>query len=188
MRRRFPWRTFALFVCVIAVVGIVVSAQAPSTNKRPLTYDVVDYWKSIPSSKLSNDGKWLAYSVTSQAEDGELVVRNLATGQEFRHPRGTGPTFTEDGRFLIQHRADEGRRREGAGRDRGRWGDWHGRRTDGRCWPRDGGPTGRRRPSGGSSNGCADDGWQSDSCGGPDDRSRWKERPGRGRRRPDRTQ
>ncbi|MCX6546356.1 MAG: prolyl oligopeptidase family serine peptidase [Acidobacteria bacterium] len=101
MRRRFPWRTFALFVCVIAVVGIVVSAQAPSTNKRPLTYDVVDYWKSIPSSKLSNDGKWLAYSVTSQAEDGELVVRNLATGQEFRHPRGTGATFTEDGRFLI---------------------------------------------------------------------------------------
>ena len=101
MRRRFPWRTLALLVCVVAVVGIAVSAQSPSISKRPLTYDVVDYWKSIQGTRLSNDGKWLAYTVTSQAEDGELIVRNLATGQEFRHPRGTGPTFTEDGKFLI---------------------------------------------------------------------------------------
>jgi hypothetical protein len=115
MRRLFPWRAFALFVCVIAVVGIVVSAQAPSASKRPLTYDVVDYWKTIQGTRLSNDGKWLAYSVTSQAEDGELVVRNLATGKEFRHPRGTGPTFTEDGKFLIfsiaQTKAEEEKER-----------------------------------------------------------------------------
>jgi hypothetical protein len=115
MRRRFPWRTFALLVCVIAVVGIVVSAQAPTASRRPLTYDVVDYWKSIGGTRLSNDGKWLAYSVTSQAEDGELIVRNLATGQEFRHPRGTGPTFTEDGKFLVfsiaQTKAEEEKER-----------------------------------------------------------------------------
>ena len=70
--------------------------------------------------------------MTSQAEDGELVVRNLKTGQEFRHPRGTGPTFSSDGAFVVftiaQSKADDEKERQatqgaetpaGAGRARG---------------------------------------------------------------------
>ena len=55
------------------------------------------------------------YSVTSQAADGELIVRNLRTSQEFKHPRGTGAQFTADGKFVIftiaQTKADEERER-----------------------------------------------------------------------------
>ena len=69
--------------------------------KKPLSYDAVDYWRSIGGQKLSNDGAWLAYSLTSQAEDGELVVRNLKSGQEFKHPRGTNPQITPDSKFVI---------------------------------------------------------------------------------------
>src|SRR5688572_5896112 len=117
MRMRSHGRTAALLVGTLLVVQWSLTAQSPSTpaGKRPLTYDVVDYWKTIGASRLSDDGQWLAYSVTSQAEDGELIVRNLKTSQEFKHPRGTGAQFTPDGKFVIftiaQSKADEERER-----------------------------------------------------------------------------
>ncbi len=76
-----------------------VSAQAPV--KRPVSYDVMDYWRSIQGTRLSADGQWLAYALTAPGDDGELVVRNLKTNQELRSPRGTNPTFTPDGKFVI---------------------------------------------------------------------------------------
>jgi dipeptidyl aminopeptidase/acylaminoacyl peptidase len=74
---------------------------AQTRPKRPISYDVYDYWKSIGGTRLSRDGQWLAYSTTSQGEDGEMIVRNLKSGQEFREPRGASPTFTPDGKFML---------------------------------------------------------------------------------------
>ena len=89
--------------------------QTPATSKRPLSYDAVDSWRSIQGTRLSDDGHWLIYSLTSQGEDGEVVVRNLRTGQEFRHPRGTGAVITPDSRFVVftiaQSKADEEKER-----------------------------------------------------------------------------
>jgi dipeptidyl aminopeptidase/acylaminoacyl peptidase len=101
-------RLIRQIVSVVTVMTVVVAwaasapgvgAQAPA--KKPLGYDAVDYWRSIGGTRLSDDGQWLAYQITSQALDGELVVRNLTSGQEFRHPRGTSPTFTPDSKFVI---------------------------------------------------------------------------------------
>ena len=75
--------------------------RAQTPPKRPIGYDVYDYWRSIQGTRLSNDGTWLAYALTAQAEDGELVVRNLKTNQEFKAPRGTNPQFTNDMKFVI---------------------------------------------------------------------------------------
>ena len=124
MNRRVHGRTIALLFGTLLVVQWTLTAQspAPAPGKRPLTYDVVDYWKTIGATRLSDDGQWLAYAVTSQAEDGELIVRNLRSGQEFKHPRGTGAQFTTDGKFAIftisQSKADEERERR-ANRGRG---------------------------------------------------------------------
>ena len=124
MNRRVHGRMTALLFGTLLVAQWTLTAQspAPTAGKRPLTYDVVDYWKTIGATRLSDDGQWLAYSVTSQAEDGEVIVRNLRTGQEFKHPRGTGAQFTTDGKFAIftiaQSKADEERERR-ANRGRG---------------------------------------------------------------------
>ena len=101
-RFRSSWRVLAV---VSAAFLVFVSSQhsigAQSAPKRPLTYDVVDYWRSIGATKLSTDGQWLAYALTSQGEDGELVVRNLKSGQEYKHPRGSAPQITPDSKFLV---------------------------------------------------------------------------------------
>ena len=102
-----------VFGLVLAALSIDVTGQA---GKRPLTYDVYDAWKTIQGTTVSRDGQWLAYAVTAQGVDGELIVRNLQSGQEYRHPRGTAPEITPDGKFVVftiaQTKADEERQRE----------------------------------------------------------------------------
>src|SRR5881394_3924976 len=77
----------------------LIHAQAPV--KKPITHDVYDSWKSIQGTKLSADGVWLAYALTPQDGDGELVVRNLKTNAEIRAPRGRDPQITLDNRFVA---------------------------------------------------------------------------------------
>jgi dipeptidyl aminopeptidase/acylaminoacyl peptidase len=102
MRQRLRRQIFSV-VCVVALAaawsGLPVGAQVPA--KRPITYDTMDYWRSIGGTRLSEDGQWLAYALSSQGEDGQLVVRNLVSGQEFKHPRGSAPVFTPDGKFVL---------------------------------------------------------------------------------------
>ena len=125
MRNRLHGRALALLVGSLLVVQWSMEAQSrPSSARRPLTYDAVDYWKTIGGTRISDDGQWVLYAVTSQAEDGELVVRNLKTAQEFRSPRGTRGQFTADSRFVVftiaQSKADEERERR---QNRGRGGE-----------------------------------------------------------------
>ena len=89
MRRRTSRLTLALSILVFVAIQWSLAAQSqPAAAKRPIGYDVMDYWWSIGGTRLSNDGRWVAYALTSQGADGELVVYNVATGREFRHPRG----------------------------------------------------------------------------------------------------
>src|SRR5438093_5394166 len=99
MRHRRPLVILCAALFVLGTASWSLRAQAPP--KRPLSYDVYDYWRSIQGTRLSNDGQWLAYALTLQGDDGELIVRNLKSGQEFRAPRGTNPQFTNDAKFVI---------------------------------------------------------------------------------------
>lgn len=101
MHHRHQHRVLAIIAgaAIAAVWGPRIGAQAPV--KRPVPYSVYDSWRSIRSPQLSRDGQWLAYALTAPGDDGELVVRNLRTGQQLRHPRGTNPAFTPDGRFVV---------------------------------------------------------------------------------------
>src|SRR5215212_9044854 len=112
---------------MVGGAGWATNAQAPpATPKRPLSYDAYDYWRSIQGTTLSRDGEWLAYALTSQGDDGELVVRNLRSGSEIKQPRGTSPVFTPDGKFLVftivPTKADDERERQASQRAEGQTG------------------------------------------------------------------
>ncbi|MBL9199091.1 MAG: S9 family peptidase [Opitutaceae bacterium] len=61
---------------------------------RALTHADFDTWRSIATPQLSRDGRWLAYSFMPQDADGDLVVREVATGREHRVPVGAIPPPT----------------------------------------------------------------------------------------------
>ncbi len=101
MKRHLVRLTVAAAALAVTVTSLSLPVAAQAPQKRPIGYDTMDYWRSIGGTRLSDDGQWLAYAVTSQAEDGELIVRNLASGQQFKHPRGSAPVFTPDGKFVL---------------------------------------------------------------------------------------
>ena len=82
------WRRRTSGLCIILLIlSSVVSAQ----QKRPLANADSDSWRSIQGSQLSPDGRFIAYALVPQDGDGEVVVRNLETGKEWRAPRGAAP-------------------------------------------------------------------------------------------------
>jgi len=114
-----------LAVCATMLVAQQQPAATPAA-KRALTHQDYDSWASIVASQVSRDGKFVAYAYVPQDGDGEIVVRNIATGVDWRAPRGyrppvpppddpgtnvaefqaeqarlLRPVFTADSRFLI---------------------------------------------------------------------------------------
>ena len=73
----------------VACVAAALAAQAPT--KRPITHKDFDPWRTISAVTLSPDGKYLAYAYMPQAGDGDLVVREIATGREWRENAGELP-------------------------------------------------------------------------------------------------
>ena len=86
--------------CLLAAAPLV-SVSSAQTAKRPLNHKDYDGWHTIVGQHLSNDGKFLAYGVFPQEGDGEVVVRNLITGQDRHFPAGARPQpaggVTEEG-------------------------------------------------------------------------------------------
>ncbi len=104
----------------ILLLAAAVAAQAPP--KRPISHKDFDAWRTISAVTLSPDGKYLAYAFMPQAGDGDLVVREVATGREWRENVGQLPpppitpvdtegpppeppsiriAFTSDSRWLV---------------------------------------------------------------------------------------
>src|ERR1035441_4388246 len=75
--------------CLLAAAGLLPMSLAQS--QRPLNHGDYDSWRSIVGQKLSADGKFLVYGLFPQEGDGEVVIRNLATGKEQREPAGQRP-------------------------------------------------------------------------------------------------
>jgi dipeptidyl aminopeptidase/acylaminoacyl peptidase len=77
---------------VLAFVCILLSSFAlAQTAKRPINHRDYDNWKNIQNQKLSPDGKFVAYALMPQEGDGEVIVRNVATGKEYHEPAGAKP-------------------------------------------------------------------------------------------------
>ncbi|WP_431048823.1 prolyl oligopeptidase family serine peptidase [Roseateles sp. L2-2] len=83
------------------VAAAAAAVGQPVAARLPITHDVYATWRSIQHTQLSRDGQWIAYALVAQEADGELVVRHVADGREYRAPRGTSPQFSADGRFVA---------------------------------------------------------------------------------------
>jgi dipeptidyl aminopeptidase/acylaminoacyl peptidase len=109
-----------LLVAILSLSLLSPVALAQQTAKRPLAHSDYDEWRSIQSPQLSRNGQFLAYALVPQDGDGEVVARNLATGQEWRQAIGKRPepppqepgqppaftsggqlSFTADARWLV---------------------------------------------------------------------------------------
>ena len=79
---------------LVALATLFAFVAAAQPAKRPISHHDYDSWRAIAGQKLTNDGKFLAYGLFPQDGDGEVVIRNLVTGQEMRFPAGMRPAPT----------------------------------------------------------------------------------------------
>jgi len=101
MRSRLHVRSSLVLVFLLCTALAPAWSQPAAAQKKVITHDVYDSWKSIQGTKISADGTWIAYALTPQEGDGELVVRNLKTSAEIRAPRGRDPLITSDNTFVV---------------------------------------------------------------------------------------
>lgn len=85
---------------VFFLISVIV-AQYTSAQKKPLDHSVYDAWEHIGERMISNDGRWIVYTVDPQEGDNQLVV--LAADGTYKRsmPRGYNAVITEDSRYLI---------------------------------------------------------------------------------------
>ena len=72
-------------------------------QKKPLDHTVYDSWQSIGERMISNDGKWVVYTINVQEGDNELVIQSAGADARYKKivPRGYNAAISEDSRFAI---------------------------------------------------------------------------------------
>ncbi|MFH7040803.1 alpha/beta hydrolase family protein [Paucibacter sp. JuS9] len=96
------FRPGLLLAAVLLVAGTAWAATEPTplSAKKPITHDVYAGWRSVQGTALTADGRFAAYALVGQESDGEVVVRQLSDGREWRSTRGSSgasapPAFGE---------------------------------------------------------------------------------------------
>jgi dienelactone hydrolase len=79
----------------------LVSSFILFAQKKSLDHTVYDQWQSIADKKISNDGKWFAYTVSPQEGDGETIIQSFDKTYRKVIPRGYNTTITEDSKYAI---------------------------------------------------------------------------------------
>ncbi|MGC4038111.1 MAG: prolyl oligopeptidase family serine peptidase [Chitinophagaceae bacterium] len=88
-------RRFLLLLFLFPFI-IKVSAQ-----KKPLDHSVYNSWQSIGERMISNDGRWIVYTIDVQEGDNNLVIQSSDANYKKEIPRGYSALITEDNRFVI---------------------------------------------------------------------------------------
>ena len=85
---------------VLALIFLVplASDATNKANKRPLTHDDYDSWKSIVRASISVDGRCVLYLETPQDGEADLVVKELKTNKVYRHTIGYSGEGTDSER------------------------------------------------------------------------------------------
>jgi dipeptidyl aminopeptidase/acylaminoacyl peptidase len=85
------------FIILISLFTFHISLA----QKKPLDHTVYDGWQSIGERMISNDGKWVVYTINVQEGDNELVIQSSDAKYKKTVPRGYNASITEDSRFAV---------------------------------------------------------------------------------------
>ena len=76
-------------------------AYCEAQNKKTLTHEVYDGWKSVGEKVISNNGKLIVYAVNPQEGDGMLEMHNIPENKISRAERGYNAVISADSRFVF---------------------------------------------------------------------------------------
>lgn len=88
---------------IAAFVISLFTIHHSQAQKKPLDHSVYDSWQHIGERMISNDGKWVVYTIDPQEGDNELVIQSATADAKFKKtiPRGYSAVITEDSRYVV---------------------------------------------------------------------------------------
>jgi Tol biopolymer transport system component len=88
-------------IVAIAFTLLLGTALDAGAQKRPLEHSDYDLWRRVTGQQMSDDGRWILYHLTNEAQNPILVARSTASQTEHRIERAEGGQLSEDGRFVV---------------------------------------------------------------------------------------
>jgi hypothetical protein len=86
---------------ILLLTFLLVMLHYLQAQKKPLDHSVYDSWQHIGERMISNDGRWVVYTIEPQQGDNELVIQSSDAAYKKIVPRGYTALLTEDSRFVI---------------------------------------------------------------------------------------
>ena len=80
---------------------VFACAYCEAQNKKPLTHEVYDGWRSVGEKVISNNGRLIVYAVNPQEGDGMLEMHNIPENKISRAERGYNAVISADSRFVF---------------------------------------------------------------------------------------
>jgi dipeptidyl aminopeptidase/acylaminoacyl peptidase len=100
-------RIFVFLLAVILLLGLAPDIFAQSTNKKALTIDDYERWRTIGSVSISDSGEWITFSYDIPEKDGTFYVKSTVTDKVYEiprgslPPRGSSPAFSDDSKWVA---------------------------------------------------------------------------------------
>ncbi len=80
---------------------IISIVCAQNIEKKAMTPEVYDIWKVIEDPSISNDGRYVAYTLTPGKGDPTIMLHDIDGSGEVTFSRSSKPQFSYDGNLLI---------------------------------------------------------------------------------------
>ena len=105
-------KSIKVLAAAVILTATALLAQTPpaapaqtASSPRPIGLLDILAWKSAGGAAISPDGQWVAYRVSPQEGDGEVVIRQTRGTKEYKFPSGEGRmgsvAISEDGKFCA---------------------------------------------------------------------------------------
>jgi dipeptidyl aminopeptidase/acylaminoacyl peptidase len=86
-----------ILISILILSALHLSAQ----NKKPLTHDVYDGWKSFSEAQISNNGNIICYQIAPQEGDGNLYIYLQNNKKQVIIARGYNATISYDNEVVV---------------------------------------------------------------------------------------
>ncbi len=90
-------RLAALFICCFLSCALWLKAE----EKRPFSIEDYGSWRSIVSTAISQDGKWVTFAYRKTKADDEFYVKSLDSEEEYKIVGASNPEFSDDSRWVA---------------------------------------------------------------------------------------
>jgi dipeptidyl aminopeptidase/acylaminoacyl peptidase len=84
----------------LLIAGILVSFSIQA-QKKIIDHTVYNDWKTLSSSKVSSDGRFISYEINPHRGDGYLYIYDTQDGSLDSIPRGKSATFSGNSTYLA---------------------------------------------------------------------------------------